>query len=183
MIKRALQIVIGAIGLLTAVAPAAAQTYVYTSPAGQVITIDTATKTGTLVGPNISATFSGAGLGTFTGGANPTTMINIDNVTGTYVLNGQTLSPNTNHQQMLVFKSGELNFWSLWGPAANPNSIDLYGDYILYNPVFSTPPTTSSSTGGATAVPEPADFALFGLAIAGLMFARRKSMPKTLATA
>jgi len=163
----------GAIALSTlAVAtPSSAATYTYNMNNGSVMTIDTTAMIGTLIGSNINATFSGAGLATFAGGFNlPSFMTNISiSPTSTRTVSGTTYYANTNHQQMLETGAAAggtnvVNLWSYWGTAACP-SCNYLGDYVVT--------AVSSSTGG-TPVPEPGMVGLMGLGFASIVFARRR---------
>ena len=153
--------------------PASAAIYNYNMSNGAVMTINTATASGSMIGSGIDATFSGAGLASFAGGFNlPSFMTNISiDPSSTRVVGGVTYSPNTNHQQMLetgaaAGGSNVVNLWSYWGLPACPSCSNLLGDYLV---------TAVSSSSGGTAVPEPGMIGLFGLGAAGLLVSRRRA--------
>ena len=163
-----------------AAAPASATIYTYTQTNGAVLTINTATNTGTLIGRDINARFTSADFANFTGGENPTGMFALDNLDGYRIINGRRYSDNVSHPQKLIIDAnGRTNLWSYWGRG------NQYGDYITrigsYTPP--APPTTSSSggtgTGGSsggtpTDVPAPGMLALFGLGAGAIALRRRR---------
>ena len=151
--------------------PASAAVYTYNTSRGSVLTIDTVAMTGSMIGADINATFSGAGLATFAGGFNlPSFMTNIAiNPTSWRTVAGVTYIPNTNHQQMLetgaaAGGTNAINLWSYWGTAACP-SCNYQGDYV----------DTALSSSGGTSVPEPGITGLLALGLLGAAFARRRA--------
>jgi hypothetical protein len=140
--------------------PAFAAVYTYTLTNNDVLTVNTSANSGTLIGSQINAAFTG-GLSAFTGGPTPSYMALLDTLTGTRVINGVSLSvspPNLNHPQKLIFSGTSINLWSYWG---NPVQ---GGDYVVGIKGY-TPPAP---------VPEPAMMGLFALASGGLLFARSR---------
>jgi uncharacterized membrane protein YgcG len=122
-------------------------------------------------------------------------MFAIDSLSGTRIVNGQSLAPfpeaSSPHPYKLVLDgAGGVNLWAYWGDNRQ------YGDYLATVTGYTPPPpvgATSSggstggtsaggSTGGAggggassggTPVPAPGALVLFGLGAAGLFAARR----------
>lgn len=119
--------------------------YKYTQTNGAVLTINTATKTGTLVGRDINATFTSDAFATFTGGAQPTGEFVLSDLSGYRVINGRRYYDNPSHQQKLIIGAdGMTNLWSYWGTGTK------YGDYISQIGSYTPPSTSSTSTGGST---------------------------------
>lgn len=161
---------------MASASPSAAAIYTYNLSNGGTMTIDTVAMTGSIIASDVNATFSGAGLASFTGGFNiPTFGTNISITPGsTRIYGGQTYYSNTNHQQMLETGNypgmagagtNKINLWTYWGTAACP-SCNILGDY--------TGLVVSSSTGG-TAVPEPGMLGLMAVGLFGIGFARRRA--------
>ena len=171
------------------------------------LTIDATTNTGTFVGQGASASFSFTTPNAlpFPGGASPYgtngATLMLSNVTGTRVVNGQTLTPNSSAMQELIINGGSYDLWTWWGTASNPHvASDLSVDGYKYTP--STTTSSSSSSGTTTTstnssstnsssssttsgpgttggtVPEPANVALFGLGALGLLAARRRQIAR-----
>ncbi len=172
MIKMIKFVIVLSMSLFMTPIAAQAAIHTYSTNNGDILTLNTDTRSGTLVGNTINATFSSDALGTFTGGVSPNVSLDLSNVTGTRTQGGMVYAPNANHVQRLVFSNGSYNFWSYWGPQSDPSSANLLGDYVVGGLSYAVG-TGSSSSGGGTPVPEPSDFALFGLGALGLMLARR----------
>lgn len=186
--------------------PAAAEVFTYdvtgshylsTGSGPTVLTIDTQSGIGTIKGGNIDAQFTSTELTRFTGGALPSGMFAIDSLSGTRIVNGQSLAPfpeaASPHPYKLVLDgAGGVNLWAYWGDNRQ------FGDYLATVTGYTPPPpvgatssggstgstsTSGSSTGGAsgggassgggTPVPAPGALVLFGLGAAGLFTARR----------
>lgn len=148
---------------MIAATPASATIFEYEMTNGDVLTIDTETNTGTMVGANINASFEGDFSG-FTGGENPSFMTTLTNLTGTRNDRGQTglLPTQCNgtrcHPWMLKANgSGRFNLWSWWG---NPVGA---GDYV-----------TKADNFRVVDVPAPGMLGLFGLALVALGLGRRR---------
>ena len=120
--------------------------YKYTQTNGAVLTINTATKTGTLVGRDINTTFTSDAFANFTGGAKPTGTFVLSNLDGYRIINGKRLYDNfTGHPQKLIISpNGLTNLWSYWGTGTR------YGDYLSYIGSYTPPSSSSTSTGGST---------------------------------
>ncbi|MFK7841330.1 MAG: LPXTG cell wall anchor domain-containing protein [Sphingorhabdus sp.] len=160
--KAAIMAACGSAALVVS-SPAAAAIYTYNQTNGDVLTIDSTTKSGSLKGSKIDVTFTGSDFGNFIGTANPTGAYKLDSLDGTRTVSGQQYTDNPSHQQIIKFLSKDrVNLWSWWG---NPI---VAGDYVTKIASY-TPPTT-----GGTPVPAPGIFGLLGLALAGLGFARRR---------
>lgn len=168
-----------------AAAPASATVYTYNQTNGDVLTINTQTNTGTLVGRRINTTFTSSDFSSFTGGAVPTGTFNLDSLDGYRIINGTRQPDNARHAQRLIFgDDGRTNLWSNWGPTGQ------YGDYITriggYTPPPPPPPSSSGgtgssgggSTGGGTDVPAPGMVLLFGAGAAALAYRRRRKNNK-----
>ncbi len=144
-------------------APASATIFEYTFGNGDVLTIDNEAGTGTWVGDNIDASFTGDFSG-FEGGETPSFMTTLTSMDGTRTINGNTvgLQSDPRHPEMLKTRDGgsRWNLWATWGDPV------VGGDYVR------------SITGyTATEVPAPGMLGLFGLALAalGLGWRRRKA--------
>ena len=168
IMKKAI-IAAAAIATVATATPASADLFSYSQTNGDVLTIDTRNNSGTIIGRDISASFSGD-FSNFTGGANPTGKFLIDNLQGTRNVNGVSVQPNPQRQQSIMFGAdGRTNLWSSWGDPV------IGGDYITFIDSLVQSPSTS--------VPAPGMLGLFGLGLAGLGFARsrRKYKVKTAA--
>jgi len=174
-------IILAATATAALAAPANATTFTYHQSNGSVLTIDTATQTGTLIGRDINTRFTSSDFANFTGGANPRGTFNLDSLDGFRIINGRRIRDNTSHPQRLTFgNNGRTNLWSYWGRN------NRYGDYITRIRRYTPPTSSSSSTGGSssggstggssggTNVPAPGMVLLFGAGAAALAFRRRK---------
>lgn len=173
---RKILVATASLAALALATPASAGIFKYNLSNGGTLTIDSTAMTGSLIASDINATFSGAGLASFTGGFNiPTfgTNITID-PSSWRIVNGVTYVPNMNHQQMLetgnypgMWGAGtnQINLWSYWGTQACP-TCNVLGDYLAT--------ATGYSTSGGTSVPEPGVAGLMALGLAGMAFARRR---------
>ena len=137
-------------------APASAAIHTYRQTNGDLLTINTDTRTGTLVGANINTTFTSAAFATFTGGTNPTGTFALSSLDGYRLINGTRFPDNTSHPQRLIFgTNGSTNLWSYWGTGSQ------FGDYVTrigtYTPPSSSSSTSSTSTGGASTPLRAAD--------------------------
>lgn len=149
-----------AMATVATAAPAYADIYSYNQTNGDVLTIDTKNNRGTIVGRDISASFSGD-FTNFTGGANPTGKYLIDDLNGVRTVNGISTQPNPQRQQSIMFGAdGSINLWSSWGDPV------IGGDYITFIDELVYTPSTS--------VPAPGMLGLFGLGLVGLGFARTR---------
>lgn len=150
-------------GSTMAATPASAAIFEYEMTNGDILTINTETNSGTMVGRRINAAFEGD-FSTFTGGENPSFMVTLTSLTGTRSTDGQSGLTPTNcngtrcHPYMLKGNgSGVFNLWSWWG---NPVGA---GDY-----------KTRIENFRVVDVPAPGMLALFGLALAALGLGRRR---------
>ena len=127
-----------------------------------VITLDTTTGTGTIVGADINVSFTAPGITGFTGDINNIGMINIASESGWKIYQGTkyyaTLTPVAiNYPAMIETWRGMFDFWSNF--TSNPNGTGIAldpnraaTDYYV-NPTSSgvnTNSSTSSTTGGST---------------------------------
>lgn len=174
------------VGLMTALFAASEQanaaTYSYTLEGGRgftinnvgtasnqsntdgVLTIDTATGLGTVIGAAMNVAFSGD-FSSFTGGAAPQGMFNITiSPTSTLTYQGNDYNVAAAHQPMLKLMGNSINLWAVWKSPTCAKCLPL-GDTVKN--------ITSSSSGG-TAVPEPGMLGLFGLGAAAVVFGRRR---------
>ena len=151
---------------MTVSAPASATIFEYTFTNGDVMTIDTDTQSGTMVGNNIDVQFSGADLANFQGGASPSFVGLLTSLTGTRTIRGVDYTPtringSRYHDWMLkTFTrngSTRFNLWSWWG---NPV---IAGDYVQ---------TVSGYR--VVSVPAPGMLGIFGLALVALGLGRRR---------
>lgn len=181
-----------------------AQTFIYDvqgtngqsfSSSSTVLTIDTATGQGTIRGSNINATFTGDFSG-FTGGAIPSNfMADLNSLSGTRTINGQTLNVTDQtispHPYKLVLDGqGGINLWAYWGGGTT------YGDYFATTTGYTHPAPTSTSTGGlsstggtatptggtggGTDVPAPGALLILGMGAAALAFGSRRKNKATI---
>lgn len=179
--------ILAATAAFVGAAPAYAAIFTYNQTNGDVLTINTDTQTGTLVGANINTTFTSDGFATFTGGANPSGTFHLSSVTGTRTINGQTTTPFIGHvEELIISSTGRTNLWTRWrtasGQAIGGDYITTIGTYTPPPPTTSTGGTTTSSTGGTTTsstggtnVPAPGMLALFALGAGGLAWRRRRA--------
>lgn len=165
--KKTIAALIAAASLVGISGEAMAAVYTYTQTNGAVLTINTTTQTGTMIGPDINTTFTSPSFATFAGGANPNINYNLTSLTGYRKINGVNYAPNTLHQQMLVISGTSVNLWSYWGTGTQ------FGDYVTTIGSY-TPPSSTSSTSSGTPVPEPEMLGLFAVGVAGLFMARRR---------
>ena len=154
MLKTSLK-ALAAVAALVAVSPASAATYSYTMTNSDVLTINTSTQSGTLVGSSINAAFTSADLAAFPGGASLNFVATLATLTGTRIINGVSYAPNAGHTQMLKFMGSSVNLWSYWGPN------NQGGDYV-------------DNIRSYSAVPEPGMLGLMGVTLAGFALARRR---------
>jgi hypothetical protein len=174
--------VLAATAALAMATPAAASVYTYTMTNGSVLTINSATATGTMIGSGINATFTSADFSTFTGGDKPNFMTTLTSLTGSRSENGATYLPNLTdkvHPPILKIGQpaggeGKINLWAIWTNAGGAS----IGDYLTTIKSY-TPP---SSTGG-TDVPAPAMPILLGLGALGLAYRARRVKARALITA
>lgn len=154
-----------AVSSIAVAAPASATVFEYTMTNGDIVTIDTANGTGTWKGTSIDKTFTGD-FSTFQGGATPSFMGELTSLTGTRIINGQTVTATTvngnrTHPLMLKTKSGNrFNLWAWWGnPVVSGDYVKTIGDFRIVPPVD---------------VPAPGVLGLFALALCALGFGRRR---------
>lgn len=176
---------IAAAATLAAATPASATVYKYKQTNGDILQLNTATNSGTLIGRKINVSFKSNDIGSFTGGANPRAIFVLDDLNGYRIVNGRKYYDNPSHTQKLkITDGGRTNLWSYWGYPAR------YGDYITTIAQYFPPANSSSgSTGGTTSsggstgggstggtdVPAPGMILLFGAGAAALAFRRRKA--------
>lgn len=166
----------------TLAAPASAAVYKYTMTNGSVLTINSSTATGTMIGNGINATFKSADFATFTGGEKPNFMTVLTSLTGSRTVSGTTYLPNLTdkvHPPILKIGQpaggeGQINLWAIWTNACN----DSIGDYLTTIKSY-TPPSSS----GGTNVPAPAMPILLGLGALGLAYRARRAKARPLAMA
>ncbi len=152
-----------AAGSMIAASPATASIFEYEMTNGDILTINTVTNSGTMKGRNIDAAFKGD-FSDFAGGATPSFMTTLSELTGTRNAGGQTGLTPTNcngsrcHPYMLKSNgTGKFNLWSWWG---NPVGA---GDYV-----------TKADNYRVVDVPAPGMLGLFGLALVALGLGRRR---------
>ena len=128
------------------------------------LTIDTTAGTGSVIGSAINAAFTGD-FSTFTGGAAPSGMFNINiTPTSTLTYQGNTYQVSPLHQPMLELLGSSINLWAVW-TSPGCSSCATLGDTLK---------NVSSSTTGGTQVPEPGMIGLMGLGAAALVWRRRR---------
>ncbi|MEL7198241.1 MAG: PEP-CTERM sorting domain-containing protein [Pseudomonadota bacterium] len=152
-----------AAGAMMAATPASAGIFEYEMTNGDVLTINTLTNSGTMKGANIDASFKGD-FSSFAGGAKPSFMTTLTELTGTRNARGRTgLTPtqcngSRCHPYMLKGAgNGKFNLWSWWG---NPVGA---GDYV-----------TKADNYRVVDVPAPGMLGLFGFALVALGLGRRR---------
>lgn len=180
MNKKILTTAVFALGLTVAV-PAHATIYTYRQSNDNVLTINTATGTGTLVGTSVNLSFTSAAFRTFTGGAAPSGTFTIDSIQGTRTVNGVTSNAVDVNTDRLTFQTNGST--SIWFQTVDPNGRRIGNDVTSRTVQFVPPPPTGStggstgggSTGGGpTDVPAPGMLALFGLGAAAVAIGRRR---------
>lgn len=171
-----------ALSALTVAAPASAAVYFLGMENGTHVTIDTDRATGSWIGSQINATFSGAGLANFSVGepgangsinlplfAADVTVSPGSTITGN---DGTSYHPNPVQQQMFKVEAGNvLNLWSFWGTTACPTCQNI-GDYRVA--AINVRSSSWPSSSGGTEVPEPGMLGLLGFGLAGLALIRRR---------
>lgn len=154
-----------AAGTMIAATPASASIFEYEMTNGDVLTINTLTNSGTMKGANIDASFKGDFSG-FTGGAKPSFMTTLTELTGTRNVGNRVGLTPTNcrngssncHPYMLKSNGkGKFNLWSWWGSPVGA------GDYV-----------TKADNYRVVDVPAPGMLGLFGLALVALGLGRRR---------
>lgn len=180
MNKKILATAFFAIGMAAAI-PANATIYTYRQADNNVLTINTATGTGTLVGAGINLSFTSAAFRTFTGGAAPSGTFAIDTIQGTRVVNGVTTTAVDVDRERLTFQTNGST--SLWFQTVDPRGNRASNDITSRTVQFVPPPPTGSTGGGVgggstgggpTDVPAPGMLALFGLGAAAVAIGRRR---------
>jgi len=146
-------------------APASATIFEYTMNDGDILTIDTATGTGSWIGDDITTNFTGDFSG-FQGGANPSFMFTLTTLTGSREIGGRNFeATNRNGKRTHPFmlktaSSNRVNLWSWWGTPVRG------GDYVRRISGYRVVPPVD--------VPAPGVLGLFGLALVALGFGRRR---------
>lgn len=176
MMKKSKIMLAAALGLATLSAPAQADVFTYNMSNGSTLKIDNVTKTASFVGSDINATMASAAFANFVGGATPTFSAVLSALDGTRLVNGKWVTDNpylstSSHPQKLIMSGSNVNLWAWWGSPITA------GDYITRITGYSV------STSGGNPVPEPGMLGLFGAALAGLGFARRRKAKAKLAVA
>ena len=144
-------------------APASATIFEYEMTNGDILTIDTETKSGTWKGRRIDVQFAGEDLKNFPGGATPNFSHLLTSMTGTRTIRGVDYTPTrTNgsryHDWMIKSASGNrINLWSWWGDPV------IAGDYVKYIANYRV-----------VDVPAPGMLALFALSLAAIGVGRRR---------
>lgn len=152
-----------AAGSMMAAAPASATIFEYTMNDGDILTIDTDLGTGSWIGDDMNVLFEGEDLKSFTGGATPSFMGTLTNMTGTRTIRGVDYTPTRQngsryHPWMLKTTSHPgFNLWSWWGdPVIAGDYVRKIADYKVVD------------------VPAPGALGLLGLALVALGFGRRR---------
>ncbi len=146
--------------------PASAEIFEYTLSNGHVLTINTDTQTGSYRGDQVNAAFESPDFANFEGGERPSFMATLTSITGTRILNGETVnvSSDPRHPEMLKTKNDGTR-WNLWANWGDPI---VAGDFV-------------SKTVSYAEVPAPGMLGLFGLALIALGFGRRRRSKVTAA--
>ncbi|WP_108787407.1 PEP-CTERM sorting domain-containing protein [Erythrobacter sp. Alg231-14] len=148
---------------MVAATPASAAIFEYDMTNGDVLTINTDTQTGTWTGDNIDVSFESAEFANFEGGANPSFMFTLSDMTGIRNINGTDYTPTRQNGSrfhpwmMKTTNNGRINLWSWWGdPVVAGDYVRSVGDYRVVD------------------VPAPGMLGLFGLALVALGLGRRR---------
>jgi len=165
---------------LVAANPAYAAVYSYTANNGDVLTVDTVRMTGSLIGTNIHATFSGQSLASFDGsGGFPRLLSSIRIDPGSWleaeIPGGDLVRFQVNYNIAQTLETGldsptTIKIWTFWGSFGCPN--------CNYKGAYST---NLPANGGGTRVPEPGMAGLVALGLAGAYYARRRAIKVRLA--
>lgn len=148
---------------MVAAAPSSAAIFEYEMSDGDILTINTASGTGTWIGDDVNVAFEGNDIKGFQGGNNPNFSFTLSSLTGTRTIRGQEFTPtrqngNRFHPWMLRTQGNNaINLWSWWG---NPV---VAGDYVRGIADFRV-----------VDVPAPGVLGLLGLALVALGFGRRR---------
>lgn len=140
--------------------PASAETFVYTQDNGNVLTIDTTTQTGSIIGPDRNITFTSSDFANFEGGNNASGSFNIsidpsstvssgtEFNTGRPIANdGTVYSPVRRHAETLRFEgNGRYSVWAVW---EGNNGISLGDEFFSFDS-FSQPQIGSSTSSGGS---------------------------------
>ena len=144
-------------------APASATIFEYEMTNGDILTIDTESKSGTWKGRRIDVQFAGDDLANFPGGATPRFSHILTSMTGTRTIRRVDYTPtrvNGTRYHPWVIKdagAGSINLWSWWGDPV------IAGDYVK---------TIASYR--VVDVPAPGMLALFALSLAAIGVGRRR---------
>ena len=158
--------------------PASATVYQYTVHSGEVLTINTSTQIGRLVGNGASLTFSSASFANFTGGAKPNFSGTFSSVSGSLWWPGGVANITTVGTPRFEFNpnSGPAGSWILRDVRTtflNSDAQFNITSYVVNPPQPDPQPVT---------VPEPAMLGLFGAgAVMVMMGRRRRSVAKSVA--
>ncbi len=156
---------IAALAGLAMTAPASATIFEYVMVDGGRLNIDTDNQRGTWKNDDIDVSFTSPDFANFTGGENPNFSYILTSLDGTRQVNGMTLTDNpkninTSHPQVLKgLGNNKFNLWAWWGDPIKA------GDYVR---------KSTGVTSHPTPVPAPGMMALFGLALGGIAFGRRR---------
>ena len=129
---------------MTVAAPANATIYTYRQANNNVLTINTATGAGTLVGTGINLSFTSTAFTSFAGGAAPTGTFNLQTITGTRTVSGRVQNVRDVNRETLTF--GANGSTSLWFQTTDRFGRAVSNDVVSNTTVY-TPPLTGS-TGG-----------------------------------
>mgnify|MGYP001116898568 CR=1 FL=1 len=93
-----------------AATPASATVYKYKQTNGDILRLNIANNTGTLIGKKINVSFKSSDIGNFTGGAHPSGMFVLDDLSGYRIVNGKKFCENPSHTQKLIISgNGKTN--------------------------------------------------------------------------